>query len=160
MPMIYDLDNEGGGQILADSNTTQAALQINNNAAGQPAISILSTASGSPIKITTINSSVDIDSVAASVVAAVDIRSGATSYPALTIGRTAVGVMTVAPLQFLGTSVASGALMQFDGGFISCLSVVLTTVANIDYVIPVQVGLETRYISLLKGAGIVTPGSF
>ena len=160
MPTIYDLDAEGGGQILTDSDSAAPALKINSNAAGQPALSILSTASGAPIQITTINSSVDIDSVAASTVPAVDIRSGASAYPALTIGRTAVGVMTVAPLQFLGTSIASGALMQFDGGFISCLSVVLTTVANIDYVVPVQVGLQTRYIPVLKAAGIVTPGAF
>ena len=158
--MIYDLDNEGGGQILADSNTAQAALQINNNAAGQPAISILSTASGAPIQITTINSAVDIDSVAASVVPAVDIRSGATGYPALSIGRTVNGSISVAALRFLGTSVASGALIQFDGGFISCTSTVLTTVANTDYCLVVQVGLETRYLPLFKGAAIIGGAAF
>lgn len=160
MPMIYDLDGEGGGAILSDSNTVQPALQVNSNAAGYPAIGIYSTASGSPIKATVINSSVDIDSVAASVVAAVDIRSGASAYPAITIGKTINGSATQAALNFLGTSVASGAVMRFEGSFISLTSVVLTTVANTDYALPVVVGGELRYIPLFKGAALIGGAAF
>lgn len=77
------------------------------------------------------------------------------SVPALVIGKTALGVQSIAPLRLLGSSIASGALIEFSGGFISATSVVLTTVSNTDYVIPVQVGLETRYLPLFKAAAII-----
>jgi hypothetical protein len=55
---------------------------------------------------------------------------------------------------------ASGALVEFTGGFISATSVVLTTVANTDYVIPVQIGLETRYSPVFKAAAVVGAAAF
>lgn len=92
--------------------------------------------------------------------AAFTVKSGATTAPALTVGRTVNGTQTVAGLRLQGSSVASGALIEFQGGFVSCTSVVLTTVANTDYMIPVQVGAETRYIPLFKGAAIVGGAAF
>lgn len=76
------------------------------------------------------------------------------------VARTVAGSQTVAGLQLGGSSLASGALIEFKGGFISCTSVVLTSVANTDYCIPVQVGLETRYIPTFKAAAIVGGAAF
>lgn len=82
------------------------------------------------------------------------------AVPALVIGRTGAGSQTIGMLTLNGSSLASGALMEFKGGFISATSVILTTVANTDYVLPVQVGLETRYIPLFKAAAIVGGAAF
>ena len=61
----------------------------------------------------------------------------------------------------MGNSVASGAIMEFrNKSFISITSTVLTTVANTDYAIPVQVGLETRYIPVFKAAAIIGGAAF
>lgn len=93
-------------------------------------------------------------------IAALTLKSGATTAPALAVGRTVIGTQTVAPLQIEGSSLASGALIKFNGGFISVTSVVLTTVANTDYAIPVQVGLETRYIPTFKAAALIGGAAF
>lgn len=160
MPFIYDLDNEGGGQILADSDTAQAALKVNNNAAGQPALAIQSTASGAAVAISAIQGiGLDVDAKDANAVAG-DFRSNATAGNAVVIGKTVNSSITLASLKFLGTSVASAALMQFAGGFISLTSIVLTTVANFDYALPVVVGGEVRYIPLIGGGGIVGGAAF
>lgn len=157
---IYDLDNEYGGIILGDADSTAPTLSINSNAAGQPAIAALSTASGSVVKVTAISGpGIDADSVSTTQ-AAGDFRSAASIGPALIVGRTVAGASTIGALQFLGTSVASGAIMNFAGGFISCTSVILTSVANFDYAIPVQVGVEMRYIPVVKGAGIIGGAAF
>ena len=74
--------------------------------------------------------------------------------------RTVVGNMSVGILKVVGNSTASGAMIEFSNkGFISITSVVLTTVANTDYAIPVQVGLETRYMPLFKAAAIIGAGA-
>ncbi len=157
---LYDLDSNAGGTILAPLGSTQPALQINQNTPDYPALGIYSTASGAPIKVTTINSSVDFDSVGASTVPAVDIRSGATVYPALTIGKTVNSGITQAALKFLGTSVASGAIMEFAGGFISVASIIFST-GIADFAIPVVVGAgKVRYIPLVQGADIVGGAAF
>ena len=90
----------------------------------------------------------------------VQFKSKSTTIPALSIGKTINGSATYAALNFLGTSVASGALMRFEGSFISLTSVVLTTVANTDYAIPVVVGGELRYIPLFKGAALIGGATF
>jgi len=91
----------------------------------------------------------------------VQFKSAAATTPALTVGRSVNGNLTSAALKILGSSIASGALMQFDGGFISCTSIVLTTVANTDYAIPVTVGVgEIRYIPLFKAAGVIGAATF
>ena len=87
-------------------------------------------------------------------------KTASTTIPALSVGRTLNGSATYAALNFLGTSVASGALMRFEGSFISLTSVVLTTVANTDYALPVVVGGELRYIPLFKGAALIGGAAF
>lgn len=90
----------------------------------------------------------------------VQFTTGSTTTPVLTIGRTTIGATTIGYLKLLGTSAASGAIINFAGGFISCTSTVLTTVANTDYAIPVQVGLEVRYIPLFKAAAVIGGATF
>lgn len=82
------------------------------------------------------------------------------AVPALVVGRTAAGSQTIGILRIAGSSMASGALVEFTGGYISTTSVVLTTVANTDYAIPVQIGLETRYIPVFKAAAIIGAAAF
>lgn len=154
MAFIYDLDNEGGGQILADAGTVQPALKVDNNAAGYSAIAVLSTASASAVQISGImGAGIDADAKDSTAVAG-DFRSNATGGTALLVGSTVVGSPTIAAFKVLHPSVASGAVMELGGGFISCTSVILTTVANIDYVFPVSLNGNIRYIPVLKGAGI------
>lgn len=90
----------------------------------------------------------------------VNITTAGAAVPALIVGRTAAGSQTIATLQIAGSSLASGALIGFQGGFISCTSVILTTVAHTDYCIPVQVGLETRYIPVFKAAAVIGGAAF
>ena len=153
--MIYDLDNEYGGVILADSDSTGPALQVNSNAAGQSALAILSTASGSPMIIRAVQAG-----NASIVPNATLIQSTATTSPAVTFGRTVNGGATIGVVQFAGTSVASGAIMGFKGGFVSCTSIVLTSVANFDYVLPVEVNGVVRYIPLVGAAGVIGGATF
>ena len=149
MAFIYDLDNEGGGQILADLGTAAPALQINNNDAGYQALAIQSTASGAAVKVSGIQGiGIDADAVDANAVAG-DFRSNATGGTALVVGRTVRGGITVAPFKVLGPiSTASAALIEFAGGFISCESVALTA-ANTDYILPVSVNGAMRGIPLV-----------
>lgn len=147
MPMIYDLDNEGGGQILSDSDTAAPTLQINSNAAGYPAVGVYSTVSGYPVQF----DSLGLPS---------RFRSTVSTAPAVLIDHSVNSVQTIAPLRFAGSSVASGAIMEFQGGFVSLTSILLTSAAHFDYAIPVQVGLETRYIPVVKGSGIVGGAAF
>lgn len=88
------------------------------------------------------------------------VSTAANTIPAITIGRSVNGSVSQAALKFEGTSLASGALMQFAGGFISLTSVVLTSVANTDYAIPVVVGGEQRYIPLFKAAALIGGATF
>ena len=84
------------------------------------------------------------------------VSTAANTVPSITIGRSVAGNASQAALKFLTPSVASGAMMGFAaGGFISCTSVILTSVADIDYVIPVELNGEARYIPVLKAAGII-----
>jgi len=72
-----------------------------------------------------------------------------------------VGNMSIGVLKVVGNSVASGAALEFSNkAFASITSVVLTTVANTDYAIPVQVGLETRWIPCFKAAALVGTAAF
>lgn len=84
----------------------------------------------------------------------------ANNVPALVVARSGAGSATIAGFQIAGSSMASGALLGFTGGFISVTSVILTTVAHIDYVIPVQVGLEVRYLPVFKAAGVIGAAAF
>jgi hypothetical protein len=162
MSFIYDLDNEGGGQILADSNTVAPALKIDNNGAGYPAISILSTASGSAIAVSGIQGDAITATAKDANAVAGRFVSNATIGNAVIIGRTVKGCVSIAPLKFLGTSGASLALMQFAGGFISCTSVSLAASAGtvLDYVLPVVVGGEIRGIPLVNLSAITGGATF
>lgn len=82
------------------------------------------------------------------------------ALPAIQASRSALGSQTIGILRLGGSSMASGALIEFAGGFISLTSTVLTTVANTDYAIPVQIGLETRYIPVFKAAALVGGATF
>ena len=77
------------------------------------------------------------------------------------IRNAAVGNQSIGVLRIQGQSVASGAAIEFtQKAFISITSTVLTTVANTDYAIPVQVGLETRYIPCFKAAALIGGAAF
>jgi hypothetical protein len=144
--MIYDLDNENGGQILSDLGTTAPALKVNSNGAGYPAIAVTSTASGYPIEVKSFNQPASFKSVM-------------TVKRAVEFGRTVNGTASVAPVLFAGASAASGAVMGFTG-CISLTSVVLTTVANTDYAIPVEINGEARYIPVFKKEALIGAAVF
>lgn len=152
--MIYDLDNEYGGVILGDSDSPGAALSVNNNSAGQPGLAILSTASGAALSISGIQGNA-ITAVARDGNAkAGSFKSVATVGRAIEFGRTILGTASVAPVLFLAASTASGAVMGFQAG-VSCTSVIFTSVANFDYVIPIEINGEARYIPVAKAEAIV-----
>lgn len=89
-----------------------------------------------------------------------EVKSASAAIPSLQVSRTTNGNASQAPFKIAGSSVASGALMGFGGGFISLTSVVLTTVANTDYAIPVEINGEARYIPVFKAAALVGAAAF
>lgn len=92
-----------------------------------------------------------------------DLRIGIVepSGEGLLVRRADVGGQSVGVLRIQGNSLASGAAIEFTNkAFISITSTVLTTVANTDYAIPVQIGLETRYIPAFKAAAIIGGAAF
>lgn len=94
-----------------------------------------------------------------------DLRVGTVEGESATstvlVRQPAVGNMSIGVLRVQGNSVASGAVLEFTNkGFASITSVVLTTVANTDYAIRVQVGTETRWIPLFKDAAIIGAAAF
>lgn len=91
---------------------------------------------------------------------ALTLKSGVASQAALSVGRSVAGSQTVSALNIEGSSLASGALVNFAGGFVSLTSVIFTSAAHFDYAIPVQVGLETRYIPVVKGTGLSGGAAF
>jgi len=147
--MIYDLDNEYGARIIGDGEEETAALEINSLA--KPAIAIYSTASAAPL---------DVMSLTAGNSFGARFRSAVTTSRAVVIGRTVASSTTVAPLLFTNPSAASAAIFEVAAGFISCTSVVLTTVANFDYVVPISLNGNIRYIPTLAAAGIVGGAKF
>lgn len=103
----------------------------------QPTLELVNTSTGAALRAKTI-----------------DVGVGTTG---VTIRRAVVGNISIGVLRVQGNSLASGAMLEFTGNraFASITSVVLTTVANTDYAIRVQVGLETRWIPLFKDAAII-----
>jgi len=94
-----------------------------------------------------------------------DLRVGTVEGESATstvlVRQPVVGNMSIGVLRIQGNSVASGAVLEFTTkAFASITSVVLTTVANTDYAIRVQVGLETRWIPLFKDAAIIGAAAF
>ena len=149
MAFIYDLDNEYGGYIIADSDSKQPALQVDNKSAN-PAIAIYSTASGFPLHIRTIQT-------------APKFEASATYSNALDIGSAIIGNETAAPLAFSNISMASVPVIDFGGNYISSASVggvkamealgtaekwVIVRAGNVNYGMPLF-GLSTA----ISGAG-------
>lgn len=92
---------------------------------------------------------------------ALRVTTASATGPAMTVTKSAIGNMSVGLLKIQGNSIASGAVLEFSNkAFASITSVVLTTVANTDYAIRVQVGLETRWIPLFKDAAIIGAAAF
>jgi hypothetical protein len=151
MSMIYDLDNEYGGKILGDTDTPGPSLEVNSNAS-QTAFQVASTASANPIQV---------DSFAGF---SARFRSIATAGTALTVGRTVVGSPTVGLLTFNHTSMASAAIITFNGGYVSTTSIlgIGATGAGLgfDYVIPVSLGGVIRGIPVTSLASLVGAGAF
>ena len=138
MANLVNLNAEIGADFIADD--------------AQPALALKNTGSGPGLRtfgvVTTSTASIDKANVPQ-----IDTSS---ATGGLLVTRTVVGNMSIGVLRLQGNSVASGAMLEFSNkGFISITSVVLTTVANTDYAIPVQVGLETRYLPVFKAAGLV-----
>lgn len=107
----------------------------------QPTLTLKNTSTGAGLRVAVIDNS--------SATAGVLVRNAL------------VGNMSIGVLRVQGNSVASGAVLEFTNkGFTSITSVVLTTVANTDYAIRVQVGLETRWIPLFKDAAIIGSAAF
>lgn len=86
--------------------------------------------------------------------ATAQILSGSATLPAVQVGRTVAGTASVAPLRIAGVSAASGAVMGFRSA-ISVTSIILTSAAQFDYAVAVEVNGEARYIPLIKAAGLV-----
>jgi hypothetical protein len=84
--------------------------------------------------------------------------------PAILVGRTAAGLTSVAPLRVAGTSLASGAVLGFGGGFISVTSILGTAATGaglgFDYVIPVEVNGVMRGIPLTSLASLPGAATF
>lgn len=79
-------------------------------------------------------------------------------------GRATVGLASVAILRTLGTSLASGAVLGFGGGFISVTSIVGigATGAGLgfDYVLPVELNGVMRGIPLMSLLSITGAAAF
>lgn len=145
MANLPNLDSEVGADYIADD--------------AQPAIALKNTGTGPGLRsfglVNTSTATVDILNLTGNIIE----NSSATA--GVLVRNNTVGNMSIGVLRVQGNSVASGAVLEFTTkGFASITSVVLTTVANTDYAIRVQVGLETRWIPLWKDAGIIGAAAF
>ena len=129
---------ETGGDVIGDD--TSPALTLRNT-----------TGPGAEIRGLVTSSTASIDVIDAPILTRGAANSG------VLVRNTILGSASVGILRIQGTSIASGAVLEFTGkgAFASITSVVLTTVANSDYAIRVQVGLVTRWIPLFKDAALV-----
>jgi hypothetical protein len=109
MAFIYDLDNEYGGYIIADDDSKQSALQVNNDSA-HPAIAVYSTASGRPLHIRTVQTPPLF-------------QAGVTNSAAIEIGSAVIGNQTTTPLVFANLSLASCPVMDFGNNYVSVASI-------------------------------------
>ena len=140
MANLINLNAESGANYIGDD--AEPALAFSNSSTG-PGLRLFGLVSTSGASI-----------------ADADITGSLATRPA-GIFTQVVGNMSIGVLRVVGNSVASGAVLEFSNkGFASITSVVLTTVANTDYAIRVQVGLETRWIPLFKDAAIIGAAAF
>ena len=145
MSNLVNLFAETGADLVGDD--TSPTLTIRNTGGGP----------GLRVEGLVLVSSASIDQIAITT-----ISNANTTVPALTISKSVVGNLSIGVLRVVGNSIASGAMLEFSGkgAYASITSVVLTTVANTDYAIRVQVGLETRWIPLFKDAAIIGAAAF
>lgn len=141
MANLSNLDAEIGADYIGDD--------------AQPAIALKNTGTGPGLRVfglvATSTASVDI----------LNAVSNSATVPAGIFTQGVVGNMSIGVLKIVGNSVASGAVLEFSNkAFASITSVVLTTVANTDYALRVQVGLETRWIPLFKDGALVGTAAF
>lgn len=87
------------------------------------------------------------------------VTSGAAGTPALFVARSANGTASIAPVRISAQSNASAAMLGFNAA-ISLTSIVLTTVANTDYAIPVEINGEARYIPVFKAAALIGAAAY
>ena len=142
--------------LLQNIDATSQADVIGNDA--QPTLKLVNTSTGPGLLtlglVATSTASIDKLYVPT-------IESASTTAAALTVRKTVPGNMSIGTLRISGNSLASGAVLEFyEKGFASITSVVLTTVANTDYAIRIQVGTETRWIPLFKDAAIIGAATF
>src|SRR3990167_7820211 len=140
MSNIVNLYAESGADFIGDD--AEPALQLSNTSTGPGlrAFGLVSTSGAS--------------------LADIDVVGSLATRPAASV-RQVVGNISIGVLRIHGNSVASGAVLEFaTKGFASITSVVLTTVANTDYAIRVQVGNETRWIPCFKDAAIIGAAAF
>ena len=144
MANLVNIWGESGADIIGDD--AQPTLALSNTSTG-PGLRVFGL-------VGTSTASIDLLYVPT-------IQSGNASLSALAVRKTIPGNMSVGTLRISGNSLASGAVLEFyEKGFVSITSTVLTTVANTDYAIRVQVGLETRWIPLFKDAALFGTATF
>jgi hypothetical protein len=138
MANLINLNAESGADYIADEATP--GVTFSNSSTG-PGLQVRGL-------VTTSTASIDV--------ANLPRINTSSATGGLLVTRTVVGNLSIGVLRLQGNSIASGTMIEFtNNGFISITSTVLTTVANTDYAIPIQVGLETRYLPLFKSAAIV-----
>jgi|SRR3989338_5525758 len=143
MANLINLHAEIGANMIGDDAEPTLALQNTGTGPGLRAYGLVATSTAS----------IDLVNTTA-------LQSASATLP-VRVTQTAVGNMSIGVLQIVGNSVASGAVLELrNKGFASITSVVLTTVANTDYAIRVQVGTETRWIPLFKDAAIIGAAAF
>lgn len=143
MPNLVNLYAETGADLIGDD--AEPALTLRNTSTG-PGLFVGKLLAASTASIDVLD---------------VPIVQASSATGRVTVRNTAVGNQSIGVLRIQGNSVASGTAIEFSNkAFISITSTVLTTVANTDYAIPVQVGLETRYIPCFKAAAIIGGAAF
>ena len=144
IPNLVNLHAEIGADLIG--NDAEPALTISNTGTG-PGLRTLGL-------VTQSTASIDVAYIPT-------LQGGAAGSNPVTIQRTVPGSISVGVLRISGNSTASQAVLEFyQKGFLSITSTVLTTVANSDYAIVVQVGLETRYLPLWKAAAIIGAAAY
>lgn len=131
MANIRNLDAEIGANFIGDD--------------AEPTLSITNTSTGPALQLDKLVS---------------------TSSATITQATLRGGNVSLAPIGVTPSANASAPALVVNaaagiGGFVSCTSVVLTTVANTDYAIRVRIGADQyRWIPLFKDAAIIGGAAF
>lgn len=92
------------------------------------------------------------------------VEGGVAGQNSLQVKKTTVGSPTIAPLHIAHTSVASGAVLSFGGGFISAASILgigaTGAALGFDYVLPVSLNGVMRGIPMMSLTSITTAAAF